>query len=195
MVRYKKKLAGIFGWSPDKPIKEIFDCLQTHICHGKQFPDGMMPSLYSEVNQNMLWFTKAIDGAQLQNYTFSQIAIGSFLHDIIDLIDAVHVGSSEVKFALYSGHDTTLLPFLMSYRIWDGKWPAYASMLRIEVLTDENSMEFIRIIYNSIESILPDCNYQNPCPYEQFRDITMNIIEGSYLCGVESPKKFRSQFF
>jgi len=192
-AKLQKTLAGIFGWSLDKPTIEIFDCFQTHTCHGMEFPSGVTPDLFTEVNQNVLWFTKAIDGAQIQNYTYSQIAIGSFLQDIIDLIDAVHTGSSEVKLALYSGHDTTILPFLLAYRIWDAEWPPYASLVQIEVLTDMNAMEFVRIIYNGLELLLPDCNYQSPCPYEHFVALTKNIINGNAMCGIS--KRALSRYF
>jgi hypothetical protein len=38
-----------------------------------------------------------------------------------------------VKLALFSGHDTTLIPLLASLNAWDGIWPAYASMMLIEI--------------------------------------------------------------
>ena len=39
------------------------------------------------------------------------------------------------RLALYSGHDTTLLPLLISLGkdVWNGIWPPYASMMVIEV--------------------------------------------------------------
>jgi hypothetical protein len=37
------------------------------------------------------------------------------------------------KLALFSGHDTTLIPLLASLNAWDSVWPAYASMMLIEI--------------------------------------------------------------
>jgi ubiquitin-like domain-containing CTD phosphatase 1 len=39
------------------------------------------------------------------------------------------------KLALFSGHDTTLAPLLVSLgpNVWNGEWPPYASMLIIEI--------------------------------------------------------------
>jgi len=39
------------------------------------------------------------------------------------------------RLALYSGHDSTLMPLLasMGSRVWDGDWTPYASMIIIEV--------------------------------------------------------------
>jgi len=44
--------------------------------------------------------------------------------------------SKQTKLALYSGHDTTLIPLLASLgeRVWDGnQWIPYASMMNIEI--------------------------------------------------------------
>lgn len=37
------------------------------------------------------------------------------------------------KLALFSGHDTTIQPLLISLGIWDGQWAPYATMLIIEI--------------------------------------------------------------
>jgi len=43
------------------------------------------------------------------------------------------IGSGR-RFALYAGHDTSVLPFLKAFNIYDGlHWPRYASMIRIEL--------------------------------------------------------------
>ena len=41
------------------------------------------------------------------------------------------------RLALVSGHDTTILPLLVTLGpgVWDGQWPPYASMMIIEVRT------------------------------------------------------------
>jgi hypothetical protein len=42
---------------------------------------------------------------------------------------------SPPKMALFMGHDTTILPLLISLSadLWDGKWAPYAAMMNIEV--------------------------------------------------------------
>jgi ubiquitin-like domain-containing CTD phosphatase 1 len=39
------------------------------------------------------------------------------------------------RLALFMGHDTTILPLLISLSpdLWDGKWAPYAAMMNIEV--------------------------------------------------------------
>jgi len=178
-----KELVDIFGWSTEKSILNVFDCFQTHACHGMKFPDQMSTDFYNKVRDNLIWLTKATNTAQRQNYTYAQIAIASFLQDILDLLHSVHSNTSSVKFALYSGHDTTLLPLLISYDIWDGQWPSYASLLRIELLSDpQNGKNFVRLVYNNECLRLPGCEYRELCPYEEFREITLKIVGAMALC-------------
>jgi hypothetical protein len=59
----------------------------------------------------------------------------SFIGDVINNIDTVAKNQTTQVMALFSGHDTTVLPFVMAYNAWtDGIWPPYASMIRIELL-------------------------------------------------------------
>jgi hypothetical protein len=70
----------------------------------------------------------------------AKLALGPLWAEIMDNINSVvdlnakKGGSS--KFALFSGHDTTIMPLLASLgpRVWDrNDWPPYASMVLIEV--------------------------------------------------------------
>jgi len=176
-----KKLGDVFVWRKAMSIDRIFDCFETHACHKLEFPEKMSPDLFSQVKATLLWFTKTINNAQLQNYTYSQIAIASFLKDILNSLESVHSGTSPVKFSLYSGHDSTIHPLLMAYQVWDGKWPSYASLVQIEMLYNDSG-EFVRLIYNNEVLRLPECEYMDLCPYEKFREMTMKIIDAAVLC-------------
>jgi len=178
-----KELADIFGWSPQKRIVEIFDCFQAHACHGMEFPEEMTSEFYSQIRDNLLYVTKANNNAQRQNFTYAQIAIASFLQDVLDLLHSVHSNTSSVKFALYSGHDSTIFPFLKAYDVWDGQWPSYASLLQIEMLSDfQNGRNFVRLVYKNQPLRLPACDLVELCPYEKFREITLRIVGAAALC-------------
>jgi hypothetical protein len=57
------------------------------------------------------------------------------LTNIRPVIDANDRTPPPNRLALFSGHDTTILPLLVSLgpNVWDGKWSPYASMMIIEV--------------------------------------------------------------
>jgi hypothetical protein len=65
------------------------------------------------------------------------------------------------KFALFSGHDDTIMPLLATLgpNVWDGSdWPPYASMVLIEV--SGNAMEaFLRGIRHGTKSLTHGTRY------------------------------------
>lgn len=67
------------------------------------------------------------------------------------------------KFALFSGHDTTIQPFLSAVagENWDLLWPGYASMITIEVYNGSalaKSDYLFRMVYNSQVLTIPGCS-------------------------------------
>jgi len=131
-------LNNAFGIPPvDTPyeIDDMYDCVQAHACHNYNLPPGLTQDLYDDlVEQNIaLYAGLGFSNHSNSSFNFMQIAMGAFVNEVTMRIAAASKGSSE-KFALFSGHDTTLLPFLMAYGYFDGVWPPYASMIRIELL-------------------------------------------------------------
>ena len=54
------------------------------------------------------------------------------------------------RLALFSGHDTSILPLLISLgpNVWDGEWPPYASMMIIEVRIHKLRVTTLVVIYS-----------------------------------------------
>ena len=55
------------------------------------------------------------------------------------------------------GHDTTILPLLAAWGVWDGHWPTYASLLSIE-LYETSEDHLFRMVYAGRELVLPGCD-------------------------------------
>jgi ubiquitin-like domain-containing CTD phosphatase 1 len=58
--------------------------------------------------------------------------------NILPIVNKTRNGENSTtppKLALFMGHDTTILPLLISLssNLWDGKWAPYAAMMNIEV--------------------------------------------------------------
>ena len=79
---------------------------------------------------------------QHNNGAYAKLAMGplwaEILNNIQPIINADDRGPPAHRLALFSGHDTTILPLLVSLGpdVWDGEWPPYASMMIIEVQDD-----------------------------------------------------------
>lgn len=63
-----------------------------------------------------------------------------------------------LKFVIYSGHDTTIMPYLAALGVWDGEWANYASIVTHELWQAENGDHYVRLAYNGKELILPGCD-------------------------------------
>lgn len=73
-----------------------------------------------------------------------------------------------LKFALFSAHDTSLMPFLAAVMgdRWDGRWAGYAYMISIELYAASASSSlgagghYFRLYYNGEILTLPGCDAQ-----------------------------------
>ncbi|ELU12451.1 hypothetical protein CAPTEDRAFT_196462 [Capitella teleta] len=61
---------------------------------------------------------------------------------------------SAKKLYLYSCHDTTLIPVLVSLGCFDNKWPNYAADIVFEVYEDNEKKNWIKVVYEGKEQIL-----------------------------------------
>lgn len=69
--------------------------------------------------------------------------LGPFYQDLLDLLDDAASGETTLKFALFSGHDTTVGPLLAALRADDSVWPHYASNVAFELWTDSSFVAFL----------------------------------------------------
>lgn len=148
-------------------IEVVLDCMMTTICNDRPMPSSLDNFQY---NGDDSTFTQMEDyWTELETFhfdyndgEFSKIAMSPLWSDVAGVIHAAKVAktpekmkeSNVPKFFLISGHDTTLLPMLVSLGVWDKVWVPYASMLIIEVYTtDTNNQKFpsgfvFRLLYN-----------------------------------------------
>jgi hypothetical protein len=84
------------------------------------------------------------------------------------LSDKVTNRDKDLKYALFSGHDTTVAPLLGLLGVFDGYWPPYASNVVFELLDDETAAErwSVRLLYNDRELTIPGCPPKQPCPWK-----------------------------
>jgi hypothetical protein len=107
--------------------------------------------------------------------TNAQAGIGYLLQEIVeDFILPVTTGTSPYKLLLFSGHDTTLLPILAAFDLWDGVvWAHYASQMQLEIY-EKNSSFYLRFIYNGIAFTIPGCP-DELCDWDIFYSIVTRL--------------------
>jgi len=102
-----------------------------------------------------------------------RLAIGPFLADLRDIILSKVNNTPEtkdLKFAIYSGHDSTMAPLITTFSAFDHRWPKFNSHLTLELFEskEEKSLfsklfssaqnnHYIRVRYNDKILELPAC--------------------------------------
>jgi hypothetical protein len=132
---------------------DILDCLMTAICTDKDLPDavndyeratsrndGDQDSMFQALAQADIMAYNLV--MKYNNSEYAKLAMGPLWAEIMDNINPwlnqfdSPDDTPGPKLALYSGHDTTIMPLLASLdpSLWnDTDWAPYASMLLIEV--------------------------------------------------------------
>ena len=62
----------------------------------------------------------------------------------------------------FSGHDSTIAPLLVSYKVYDKRWPPFAANVIFELYENkkapqEEEKHFVRMLYNQRVQRLPEC--------------------------------------
>lgn len=73
--------------------------------------------------------------------------------------------TTPLKFALFSAHDTSLMPFLAAVLgdVWDGRWAGYAYLVSMELYSASAASPlgaggyYFRLIYNGQAMLVPGC--------------------------------------
>ena len=158
----------------------MLDCLMTTICTDRTLPsqlndyDGSLgPTDWSGIldpSHSTAMFERIANFAT-KNYTFAykyndgawaKLGMGPLWKEIMRNINLIVDSNSDnasrpPKLALFSGHDTTIMPLLATLgdKVWSGtEWSPYASMMQIELhevlngSTDYPSGYAFRLIYN-----------------------------------------------
>lgn len=55
------------------------------------------------------------------------------------------------KVTIYSGHDNTIIPLLLSLGYRMPTWPPYASRLILELYKSRDNTHYIRLVYNGVD--------------------------------------------
>jgi len=159
-----------------EPMDYILDCLMTTMCTDRTLPDRVddfgstsdgRKGVFEQIVDFSVW--SKVFHLRYNAAAYSKLGMGPLWYEILGKIDPLQklnvAGGSSAYFqkmaeqgiprlALYSGHDSTLMPLLasMGSRVWDGDWTPYASMIIIEVyvVNTPNSMgKFVfRLLYN-----------------------------------------------
>ena len=107
----------------------------------------------------------------------NRLSIGRFIKELLDdMHRSLHDPACPIKFLVYSGHDSTLVPVLCALGMYDDSWPPYAAYLSLEIACntttstnkqDDGSALYVRAKYLDKHHKLFDQSSEW-CPYSLF---------------------------
>ena len=160
--RMEEELPG-YKW------EHMLDCLGTTSCTNRPFPSTLTKETLADAFQH---------GAMLKAFKFawndayySKLGIGPFMKELLDNMRARVQGSSALRFGLFLGHDTSVLPLLAALGVWEGVWPPYSSLLVFELYEGEGDQYFFRLVYDGKELIMDECDGKALCRVEVLEQV------------------------
>ncbi|KAI8928218.1 histidine phosphatase superfamily [Entophlyctis helioformis] len=106
--------------------------------------------------------------------TVKQMSIGRFVSEMAAPIASAAKGDrSASKLAVFSGHDSTLVPVLAAFNAFDGRFPGFASYISVELFQDRlrqplwrrmlgasmwsQPQQYVRMSFNGVPRVIPAC--------------------------------------
>ena len=129
------------------------------------------------------WF-----GGYLANMTYRRLGAGRLLGDLRDQIVSV-TNNSQLKFALYGCHDTTLGALLSSVGGFDNQWPPFTSHIAIETFerSDPGILGYlgrkdylIRLRYNDRIVSVQGCANPALCTLKEFEKVVDSLVPANW---------------
>jgi len=161
---------------PGYSYEHLLDCLGTTVCTDRPFP----PTLTEETLQDAF-----IHSAWMRSFKFvwndayySKVGMGPFARELLENMRgrAKEGGREGLRFGLFLGHDTSVLPLLAAWEVWDGEWPPYAAVLVIELYEKEGreggKEHLFRMLYRGKELVMEGCEGEALCPFSVFEAAT-----------------------
>eukprot|EP00899_Mesostigma_viride_P012737 jgi/Mesvir1/21464/Mv03920-RA.1 len=139
---------------PHFPWLSVADLFQCKLANDIEVPPTITQQVLDEIRNNL-----SKDWAHVfKDQESCQLGIGRLMAELGGRMEqrVHHKGGNGLKMALYSGHDTTLMPLLVCTGLFDGAWPDYAAWVAVELWsTDDEKEHFVRALYNGRELKIP----------------------------------------
>ncbi|PRP89457.1 component of the counting factor complex [Planoprotostelium fungivorum] len=175
-------LQKAFGVSTLPPWDGLYDIYQLRRCANLPVPKEITEDLFQQIRLAAEWEVNvtAYDPA------VGRYGMGTFLNLIKENIqNYVKNGTSEVKYLLYSGHDSTVAPLLGLLNIYDGLWPPFRAYVNFELYSRDGE-HFVQVKYNGKEMKLPACE-KVMCPVKTVLAFFQERVVTPQQCGRVQP--------
>jgi len=148
----------------------ILDYIYANQCHDLPIPKGFTQAIIDQIYENAMFEYKY----PISFPIIARLSSSSFLGEIIENIRNFIAGQQDIKYFLFSGHDSSIAPFVNLFGIFND-WPGYASHVEIELWADYTNEYYIQFKYNGVNYELEGCdNYM--CTISDFLNLSDSLL-------------------
>ncbi|KAK9824986.1 hypothetical protein WJX81_003696 [Elliptochloris bilobata] len=173
------RVRGVLSLPHDHRVSmmEVHDALTALEHHGLGLPEGADAALKAEVEaeaaRRITSLVAPAAGAASRE-DILRLSMGRLFEQIVARMDAAAgrvSAAPQPRLALYSGHDTTIMPLLVTLGGDLSHWPPYVSNLAFELwAVPEGGDPLVRVLYNREELALNGHPPGEPVTLGHFRD-------------------------
>ncbi len=159
-------------WSQATGIKitELFqlislgDTLYINQLYQVPLPAGLTSKDAQEIIDAGRWaFTTAFKSQEIGKNTGNTL-----LRTIANYLQEVAVGKTQIKYLLFSSHDSTQLSLMSAMAAPLKEVPPYAADLNFSLFEHGKNTYYVKIYFNGKKVIIPGCNKSNICSLAEF---------------------------
>jgi len=176
------KMNSITGCNWDGVYKHS-DVLHPLLCHNMSLPcrDGNCVTMedlqivHDGANFEMTY--------QYASDEIARLSVGTFLHELRDLLVGDQRSKMSPPYALYLGHDFTIAQIFQAFHLGIDIWPPYASHMIFELWKEVvGNKKAIRVLYNGEIMKIPGCTFASgtACTIDEFDKILERLKVLSY---------------
>lgn len=162
----------------------IHDVFMGYACRNRTLPISRGYCTKPQMVQDVVEFvdlTMKDKGKSIIYEKYCDLATHPLLMEIATRMGHFVTENRGERFIMYSGHDSTLTPLMVTLGIYNKKWPPFASRLVLELYSHKTKTGkyFIRVLFNgtSLTHRLKFCKGQHMCPLGNF----ISFVKTSHL--------------
>ncbi|OZJ05205.1 hypothetical protein BZG36_02461 [Bifiguratus adelaidae] len=187
----------------------LLDTIYAAKAHGIPLPKGLDDEqLFRELESSVTaeWFRGYEENAEMRRLGMGPL-LGAMREHMVNKVEGKSGNlHPDTKAAIYSGHDTTVAPLVISLGGFDGRWPPFSSSVVIELLQDTTQStsswtswltrksnvdsHYVRVRYNDKLLNLPGCQAEGKhhangdkslCTLKAFLDIVEEQVPKNWV--------------
>ncbi len=149
------------------PVSGLGDTLYIRSLYNIPLPKGMSENDSKEILALADWIHVNV----FQPYEVGSYASSALLKEINNYLSTAAKGENQLKYVLFSAHDSTILGLMSGLKSPLAKSPPYASDVKFLLFKETNkNILFVNIIYNGTIVNIPECK-QQPCTLTEFSNL------------------------